>query len=831
MGLATIKHVSDHFENWFIDYASYVILERAVPMINDGLKPVQRRILHALNEMDDGRFNKVANVIGSTMQYHPHGDQSIQNAIVHLGQKDYLIETQGNWGDVRTGDRAAAPRYIEARLSKLAKDIMFNDETTNWQVSYDGRKREPMCFPVKFPILLAHGTEGIAVGLNTKLLPHNFHEIIDAAIAYLRGESFLLLPDFQTGGLVDIRQYKDGERGGKVRVRASIEVGDKKNLVIKNVPYGITTESLMESIVKANDTGKIKIKKVTDNTAKDVEIWIELLPGTSPDVTIDALYAFTNCEVSISPNACVIVNNKPLFLTISELLKQSVEQTRNLLKRELELKLNHLLERWHFSSLEKIFIEEKIYREIEETESWEEALATIDRRLQPFKKLFKRDITKEDIAKLPEIPIRRIGKFDKKKADELLMNLENDMDEVNKNLGQLTRYTIKFYEQLKNKHGKGRERKTEIRAFDVIKSSEVVALNQKLYINRVEGFVGFGIKKDEFICECSDMDDIIAFTKEGTMKVVKVSEKTFVGKDIIYANVFKKNDERTTYNIVYLDGETGTSFTKRFNVTGITRDKSYTLTKGSKGSKIVHFTANANGEAEKISVFLSSSCKAKIKQFDFDFTELTVKTRSSIGNQLTKYPIRKTSIKELGNSTLGGIEVYLDEAIGRLNTDRRGTLLGEFNAEDLIVVFFADGTFEFTNFDITNRYDIPKIVRIEQYEAEKIYTLVHYDAGQEVYLVKRFRLDALPILKLYKLISEASNSKLIHLLTDAAPVLSLELSKGKSNTPETIKIQLTEIIDVKSWKAMGNRLSQHTIKKITNITPAARIDNDPPTLF
>ena len=819
-----VLHLGDLYENWFLDYASYVILERAVPSIEDGLKPVQRRILHAMHELDDGRFNKVANIIGATMQFHPHGDASIGDAIVNLGQKNLLIETQGNWGDVRTGDNAAAPRYIEARLSKFAKEVAFNDETTEWQMSYDGRKREPFNLPMKFPLLLAQGVDGIAVGLSTKILPHNFCELIEVSIACLRNESFTLYPDFETGGMIDIKDYKDGERGGKVRVRAKLEILDKKSIVIRQVPYAVTTTSLMESIVKANDNGKIKIKKVTDNTAKEVEIIVEILPGVSPEVTVDALYAFTECEVSISPNACVIVDNKPCFLTVSEILRMCTKQTKDLLARELDIQLGHLNDKWHFSSLEKIFIEEKIYREIETQESWESALDIIDQRLEPFKKLFKRTITREDIARLPEIPIRRIGKFDKKKADEQLRSIEEQIAQVEKNIQQLTKYTIKYYENLLQKYGKNRERKTEIRTFDTINVSQVAALNQKLYVDRVEGFVGYGLKKDEFVSDCSDIDDIIAFTKDGKMRVVRIAEKTFVGKDIIHCAVFKKNDERTTYNVVYTDGIGGTSYIKRFNVTGITRDKEYDLTKGTKGSKIQHFTCNPNGEAEIISVFLSSSCKAKIKQFEFPFADIAVKGRQSAGNQLTKYPIRKITIKEIGGSTLGGIHIYFDDSIGRLNTDKRGRHLGEFNSDDLIVVFYKDGSFEFTNYDLTNRYETQDIQRIEQYESEKIYTVLHHDGTH--HYVKRFKLEPLHTNKKYKLISEEKNAKMLMLFGIPEPILRVDIMKGKSKTVEVTQVKLQEFIDVKGWKAQGNRLSQHDIDKILDITPPPQVQGD-----
>ena len=660
------------YKTWFLDYASYVILERAVPAIEDGLKPVQRRILHAMKEMDDGRYNKVANIIGQAMQYHPHGDASIGDALVNMGQKDLLIDTQGNWGDVRTGDDAAAPRYIEARPSKFALEVAFNAKTTEWQLSYDGRKNEPVTLPMKFPLLLAQGADGIAVGLSTKILPHNFCEIIDAAIKHLRGKRFELHPDFLTGGMIDVAEYNQGKRSGKVKVRAHIEEVDKKTLAIKSVPYGVTTTQLMESIVKANDQGKIKIKKVTDNTAADVEIQVDLASGISTDITIDALYKFTDCEISISPNACVIVESKPQFLGVQELLKLSVDKTKDLLEKELQIKLNELQEKWHYTSLEKIFFEEKIYKELEKKhETWDKVLDGIDKAFIPFKKQLKRDITKEDIIKLTEKPVRRIYKLDIDELNDQIKGLEADIKQVKNDLSNLVDYAVAYYENLLKKYGKGRERKTEIKQFEVIEAKAVAIANTKLYVNREEGFIGTGLKKDELLFECSDIDDIIVFAKRGIMKVVKVSDKAFIGKDILYAAVFQKNDERTTYNMIYADGKGGKSFAKRFNVTGVTRDKEYDLTKGDEKSKVHYLSVNPNGEAELVKITLSPGCAAHKKELEFNFAELEIKGRSSMGNTITKYPIKSVRLKEAGVSTLAGKKLWYDDQFGRLNADEK----------------------------------------------------------------------------------------------------------------------------------------------------------------
>ncbi|MFN9710999.1 MAG: DNA gyrase/topoisomerase IV subunit A, partial [Bacteroidota bacterium] len=720
--------IQGQYKNWFLDYASYVILERAVPSVEDGLKPVQRRILHAMKEMDDGRYNKVANVIGQAMQYHPHGDASIGDALVNLGQKDLLIDTQGNWGDVRTGDDAAAARYIEARLSKFALEVAFNPKTTEWQLSYDGRKNEPVTLPMKFPLLLAQGADGIAVGLSTKILPHNFCELIEASIKSLKGKKFEILPDFLTGGMVDVSQYNEGKRGGKVRVRARIEELDKKTLIIRDVPYGVTTTQLMESIVKANDQGKIKIKKVTDNTAAQVEVQIDLAPGISPDITIDALYAFTDCEISVSPNACVIVDNKPRFIGVHELLNISAQQTKELLRKELEVKLAELQAKWHYTSLEKIFFEEKIYKELEKKhETWEKVIESIDKAFVPFKKQLKKDVTKEDILKLTEKPVRRIYKLDIDELNDQIKGLEADIQQVEYDLEHLVEFAVAYYENLLKKYGKGRERKTEIKPFETIQVKQVAIANTKLYVNREDGFVGTSIKKDEYLFDCSEFDDLIVFTKRGILKVCKVGEKTYIGKDIIHVAVFQKNDERTTYNMIYLDGKSGVSYAKRFNVTGVTREKEYDLTKGDDKSKVHYFSVNPNGEAEVVKIVLSPSCSARIKELDFYFEELDIKGRSSMGNQVTKYPVKSVKFKEQGKATLSGKKMWFDDKFGRLNTDEKGMLLGTFEPEDRILVIYRDGNYEVTDQELTQRFDPESVLMIEKFDPEKIITAVYMD--------------------------------------------------------------------------------------------------------
>ncbi|MBS4071075.1 MAG: DNA gyrase/topoisomerase IV subunit A [Algoriphagus sp.] len=804
--------VTGMYKDWFLDYASYVILERAVPAIEDGLKPVQRRILHAMKEMDDGRFNKVANIIGQSMQYHPHGDASIGDAIVNLGQKDLLIETQGNWGDVRTGDGAAAARYIEARLSKFALEVVFNPQTTEWQLSYDGRKREPVTLPVKFPLLLAQGVEGIAVGLSTKILPHNFRELIEGSIEILKGNKTNILPDFLTGGLADFSDYQEGLRGGKIKVRARIEEEDSKTLLIKEIPYGTTTDSLIDSILKANDKGKIKIKKVVDNTAKDVEIQIQLAPGVSPDVTIDALYAFTDCEVSISPNACVIIEDKPVFLTVNQILEYNTKQTKELLRRELEIRKGELLEKLLFSSLEKIFIENRIYRDIEECTTWEAVLEAIDKGLDPYKPDFYREITQEDLIRLTEIKIKRISKFDAFKADELMKRLQEELKEVNYNLKHLTDYAIAYYQNLLDKYGKGRERKTEIRAFDTIQAAVVAANNAKLYVNRVDGFVGFGLKKDEFVCDCSDLDDIIAIRRDGKMVVSKIQEKLFMGKDILFVGVFRKNDERMTYNLIYLDGTSGRCMVKRFQVGGITRDKEYDLTKGTKGSKVLYLTANPNGEAETITVYLTQGAKARVKVFDFDFAEIEIKGRGAGGNILTKYPVRKIQFKMEGKSTLGGLNVYYDPSVGRLNTDQRGRLIGNFLGDDKILVCYKNGDYELTSFELTNRYESSDVRLIQKFDPQKVLSAIYFDGATKTFFVKRFLIETTTINKRFNFISDHKQSYLKLVTTDSQAQVVVTVTKGKEE--EQVEYDLEMLIDVKGWKAIGNKVSAYPVKEI-----------------
>jgi topoisomerase-4 subunit A len=797
--------ISGQYKNWFLDYASYVILERAVPAIEDGLKPVQRRILHAMKEMDDGRYNKVANIIGQSMQYHPHGDASIGDAIVNLGQKDLMIDTQGNWGDVRTGDDAAAPRYIEARLSKFALEVGFNAKTTQWQLSYDGRKNEPVTLPMKFPLLLAQGAEGIAVGLATKILPHNFCELIDASIKALKGKKFDILPDFQTGGIMDASQYQEGKRGGKVRVRSVIEEQDKKTLLIKSVPYGVTTTQLMESIVKATDQGKIKIKKVSDHTAAEVEIIVELAAGISPDITIDALYAFTDCEVSISPNACVIVDQKPQFLSVNELLRYSAEHTKSLLKWELEIRLSELQEKWHYTSLEKIFFEEKIYKELEKKHAdWEKVIGAIDKAFDPFKKKLKRDITREDILKLTEKPVRRIYKLDIDDLIDQIKQLEQDIKQVKHDLENLVDYAVAYYEGLLKKYGKGRERKTEVKLFDVIQAKQVAMANTKLYANFSEGFIGTSLKKDELITECSDLDDVIAFTKSGLMKVVRVADKVFIGKDIIHLAIFQKSDERTTYNMIYLDGKTGVSYAKRFNVTGITRDKEYDLTKGSDRSKVHYFSANPNGEAEQVRILLSPNCSARNKELDFYFEELEIKGRGSIGNQVTKYPVKSVKFKEAGRSTLSAKKMWFDDKFGRLNTEEKGSYLGMFDAEDRILVVYEDGQYEIADQELTQRFDPEKVSLIEKYNPGKVITAVYLDHDKLQYNIKRFKIETSTLQTKFLFIKEGKENRLEAVTTQESPTLIVYTGRGQQQT--TKKMKVADLVEVMGWKAVGSKL-------------------------
>lgn len=805
--------INGQYKTWFLDYASYVILERAVPAIEDGLKPVQRRILHAMKEMDDGRFNKVANIIGQAMQYHPHGDASIGDALVNIGQKDLLIDTQGNWGDIRTGDDAAASRYIEARLSKFALEVVFNPKTTKWQLSYDGRKNEPVTLPVKFPLLLAQGAEGIAVGLATKILPHNFCELCDASIKYLKGKKFDLYPDFSTGAMADAGDYNQGMRGGKVKVRAHIEELDKKTLLIKSVPYGTTTTQLIDSIVKANENGKIKVKKVVDNTAALVEIQVDLAPGISPDITIDALYKFTDCEVSISPNTCVIIDQKPHFVSVNELLRVSADNTKALLQRELEIKLGELHDKWHYTSLEKIFFEEKIYKELEKKhETWEKVIEAIDKAFLPFTKQLKRPVTREDILKLTEKPVRRIYKLDIDELNTQIKDLEAQIKGVKHDLEYLNEYAITYFEGLLKKYGKGRERKTEIKVFEVIEAKHVAIANTRLFINKEEGFIGTSLKKDEFLVECSDLDDIIAFTKRGIMKVVKVQDKVFIGKDILYAAVFRKGDERTTYNMIYADGSSGISYAKRFNVTGITRDKEYDLTKGADKSKVHYLTANPNGEAEIVRVILSPNCTARNKELDFFFEEQEIKSRSSIGNQVTKYPVRAVKFKEAGLATLGSIKLWFDDKFGRLNHEGKGIALGDFDAEDRILVLYTDGTYEITDQELTQRFNPEEVMLIEKFNADQIITAVYLDNDKLQYNVKRFHIETTTLHTKFLFIKEGKGNILEAVSTEEEPILIVQ--SGKGSQIRKAKFKIAKMIDVMGWKAVGARLVDYN-KNIT----------------
>jgi len=797
--------INGQYKTWFLDYASYVILERAVPAVEDGLKPVQRRILHAMKEMDDGRFNKVANIIGQTMQYHPHGDASIGDALVNIGQKDLLIDTQGNWGDIRTGDDAAASRYIEGRLSKFALEVVFNPKTTNWQLSYDGRKNEPVTLPVKFPLLLAQGAEGIAVGLATKILPHNFCELCEASIKYLKGRKFDLYPDFPTGAMADVSDYNTGMRGGRVKVRAHIEELDKKTLVIKSVPYGVTTSSLMDSIVKANDGGKIKIKKVTDNTAAEVEIQVDLAPGISPDITIDALYKFTDCEVSISPNTCVIIDQKPNFVSVNELLKVSADNTKNLLQRELEIKLAELQEKWHYTSLEKIFFEEKIYKELEKKhETWDKVIAGIDKAFVPFTKQLKRPVTREDILKLTEKPVRRIYKLDIDELNAQIKDLETQIKQVKNDLANLNDYAIAYFEALLKKYGKGKERKTEIKVFEVIEAKHVAIANTRLYINRDEGFIGTSLRKDEFLVECSDLDDIIAFTKRGTMKVVKVQDKVFIGKDILHAAVFRKGDERTTYNMIYTDGATGICYAKRFNVTGITRDKEYDLTKGHDKSKVHYLSANPNGEAEVVRVVLSPNCTARNKEFEFYFEELEIKSRGSMGNQVTKYPVRAVKLKEAGVATLGSIKIWFDDKFGRLNHDGKGIELGDFDADDRILVIYTDGSYEITDQELTQRFNPEEVMLVEKFDPERVISAVYLDNEKLQYNLKRFKIETTTLRTKFIFIKEGKSNMLEAVSTEEEPILVV--NSGKGSQVRKAKFKVAKMVDVMGWKAVGAKL-------------------------
>jgi topoisomerase-4 subunit A len=803
------------YEDWFLDYASYVILERAVPRIEDGFKPVQRRIMHSLKEMDDGRFNKVANVIGSTMQYHPHGDASIGEAIVNIGQKDILIETQGNWGDVRTGDSAAAPRYIEARLSKFALDVAYNAQTTEWQLSYDGRKKEPVTLPVKFPLLLAQGVEGIAVGLSTKILPHNFNELVKASIDILKGKNPKIYPDFFTGGIADFSEYNQGLRGGKIKVRAKVDISDKKTLIIREIPFSTTTTSLMESIVKASEKGQIKVKQVIDNTAKNVEIQIHLQPGQSPEIALDALYAFTDCEISISPNSCVIVEDKPQFLPVGEILKYNTTQTVKLLKQELEIRRDELMEKILFSSLEKIFIENRIYRDIEEAKTWEEVISTIDKGLKPHKKKFYREITRDDIVRLTEIKIKRISKFDSFKADELMRDLEQELKDTLHHLKHLTDYAIAYYQNLLDKYGKGRERKTEIKSFQSVTATEVIAINQKLYVNRTDGFAGFGLKRDEYICDCSELDDIIAIRRDGKAFISRIKEKVFMGKDILYIGVWKKGDDRMVYNLIYSDGKSGKGFVKRFTMPGVIRDKEYDLTQGHPNSIIHHVSGNPNGEAEVVEVKLTQSSTARKKIFEYDFADLEIKGKGSRGNTLTKYPIRRVDFVRAGTSTLSKLDLWYDADSGKLNKEKRGKYVGKFDGDDQMITFLRNGSYKITGYDLTNRYDPEKTLAVEKFNIKKPISAIYIDGDSKQYMVKRFLIETSTADKEFGFISESIGSRLVLVTTSETPEVEMELVKGKGKEKETEVINLEDIIDVKGWKALGNRLSQHKVIKVS----------------
>lgn len=814
----TTLNLSRMYQDWFLDYASYVILERAVPHLADGLKPVQRRIMHAMKRMDDGRYNKVANIIGNTMQFHPHGDASIGDALVQMGQKDLLVDCQGNWGNVLTGDSAAAPRYIEARLSKFALEVLFNPKTTEWKPSYDGRNKEPITLPAKFPLLLAQGAEGIAVGLSSKILPHNFNELCDASVAYLEEKPFELYPDFQTGGYIDVERYNDGERGGSVKVRASISKLDNRTLVIKDIPFGKTTASVVESILRANDKGKIKIRKVDDITAENVEIQVQLAPGTSSDKTIDALYAFTDCEISISPNCCVIEDNKPHFLAVSDLLKASVERTKALLQLELEIEKGEKQEALLFASLEKIFIEERIYKdkEFENAKSMDIAIKHIDKRLEPYKPSFIRKITRDDILKLMEIKMARILKFNSDKAEELIARLKEEIEDIDHNLNNLIDFTISWYIMLKDKYGKQYPRKTEIRSFDNIEAAKVAVANEKLYINREEGFIGTGMKKDEFICNCSNIDDVIVFFKDGKYKVVKVSEKMFVGKGILYANVFKRNDQRTIYNVVYRHGRTSPHYIKRFNVTGVTRDKEYDLTRGKPGSRIAYFSANPNGEAETIKVILKPKPRMRVLQFEKDFSEIDIKGRQAMGNILTKADVHRIQLKQKGLSTLGGRKVWFDPDVLRLNYDGGGNYLGEFQAEDRILVIDNNGDFRTCNFDLSNHFE-PNYLRIEKFDESKVWSAALFDASQKYSYLKRFTLEDSE--KVLNFLGDTPAESKLFLLTDTVYPRIKATFGGDDEHREPIEIDVEEFIAVKGYKAKGKRISNYEVKLVEELEP------------
>ncbi|MBT8179019.1 MAG: DNA gyrase/topoisomerase IV subunit A [Eudoraea sp.] len=813
----TLTRVTGMYKDWFLDYASYVILERAVPAIEDGFKPVQRRIMHALKELDDGRYNKVANVVGHTMQYHPHGDASIADAMVQLGQKDLLIDTQGNWGNILTGDSAAASRYIEARLSKFALDVVYSPKITEWQLSYDGRKKEPVNLPVKFPLLLAQGAEGIAVGLSTKILPHNFNEIIDASIKHLKGQRFKLFPDFPTAGIIDVTNYNDGMRGGKIRVRARISQLNKNTLVITEIPHGTNTSSLIDSILKANDKGKIKIKRIEDNTAAEVEILVHLPGGISPDKTIDALYAFTSCESSISPLSCIIEDNKPIFIGIQEMLRRSTDHTVEMLKSELEIQLSELEEQWHFASLERIFIENRIYRDIEEEETWEGVIKAIDKGLKPHTKHLRRAVTEEDIVRLTEIRIKRISKFDLDKAQQNLESLEGKIAETKHHLEHLVDFAIAYFKNLKAKYGKGRGRKSEIRIFDDIEATKVVIRNTKLYVNREEGFVGTSLRRDEYVTDCSDIDDIIVFTKDGQMMVTKVDSKTFVGKNIIHVAVFKKKDQRTTYNMIYKDGRGGASYVKRFNVTSITRDRMYNLTTGKKGSDVLYFTANPNGEAEVVTVNLRQKGSIKKLKWDLDFADVLIKGRGSKGNIVTKYPIKRIELKEKGLSTLKPRKIWFDDTIQRLNVDERGELLGEFTSDDRLLIINQDGRVKTVIPELTMRFD-DNIIVLEKWKPKKPLTVIYWEGDKELFYVKRFIIENPD--KEEIIITDHPKSYLETIFTDYRPLAEVVFAKKRGqDRKDNLKINLEEFIAIKGITAMGNQLTREKVLEINALDP------------
>lgn len=809
--VSNIKHVSGMFKNWFIDYASYVILERAVPAMEDGLKPVQRRILHSMWELEDGRYNKVANLIGNTMKYHPHGDASIGDALVTMGQKDLLIDCQGNWGNILTGDAAAAPRYIEARLSKFGQEVLFNPKTTNWGLSYDGRNKEPITLPVKFPLVLSHGVEGIAVGLATKILPHNFNELIDASIQILRGKKVSIYPDFITGGIADFSDYKDGMRGGKIKVRARIKELNSKTLVISEIPFSTTTGSLIDSIIAANDKGKIKIKKVEDNTAETVEILIHLQPGISPDKTIDALYAFTNCEVSISPNACIIENEKPRFVGVSEILRISTQQTLELLRRELEIEQKELEEKWHFSSLEKIFIKQEMYIEFKKYSNRETLYEYLYECFKPYRKKLIREITDDDLQRLTQIPMIRITRFDTIKAEEHMKELEDKIETVKNHLANLVDYAVEYFKNLKKKYGQGRERKTETKELETINATQVIIASEKLYVNRAEGFAGKSLKKDEFVCDCSDLDDIIAFTKEGKMKVFKVADKVFIGKDIIYIAIFRKNDERTTYNMIYSDGPKGITFIKRFNVTGVTRDKEYDLTKGSPNSVVHWFTINPNGEAEKVQVVLKPVSGLRKFELDVDFADIPVKGRSSTGNIVTKYAVKKVLLKTKGTSTLAAEDYWFNDAVHRLNKEGKGTYLGKFAGDDKILTVTSKGYYKLYNYDLLNHFD-EDIVLIEKYYPEQVLTCIYYDGESKSYMTKRFLPENLTTKSL--IITEHEESRIELITSQIQPVVDVKFAKQKDKEIPDETLNMVEFSPMLNMKAKGKKLTSYKVKEI-----------------